>query len=77
MKRFEIITEADARTLDVGETVALQNGGHITPLAADTLKARRVTVVSGRSARSIGTKGLRRRPTSGAWRSAAIIPVWR
>lgn len=45
MKRFEIITEADARLLDVGETVALQNGGHVTPLAADTLKARRVTVV--------------------------------
>ena len=45
MKRFEIITEADARTLDIGETVVLQNGGHITPLAADTLKARRVTVV--------------------------------
>ena len=46
MKQFEIITEADARTLDIGETVTLRNGGHITPLAADTLKARRVTVVS-------------------------------
>jgi ribose 5-phosphate isomerase B len=46
MKRFEIITEADARVLDVGETVALQRGGHITPLAADTLKERRVTVLS-------------------------------
>ena len=46
MKRFDIITEADARVLDLGETVALRKGGHITPLAADTLKARRVTVVS-------------------------------
>ena len=46
MKRFEIITEADARVLDVGETVALRKGGHVTPLAADTLKARRVTVVA-------------------------------
>ena len=46
MKQFEIITEADARVLDVGETVALRKGGHVTPLAADTLKARRVTVVS-------------------------------
>jgi ribose 5-phosphate isomerase B len=46
MKRFEIITEADARVLDVGETVALKTGGHVTPLAADTLRARRVTVVS-------------------------------
>ena len=46
MKRFDIITESDARVLDVGETVALRKGGHITPLAADTLKARRVTVES-------------------------------
>lgn len=46
MKRFEIITEADARLLEVGETVELRKGGHITPLAADTLKERRVIVVS-------------------------------
>src|SRR5688572_9228956 len=46
MKRFEIITEADARLLDTGETVALRKGGHVTPLAADTLSARRVTVVA-------------------------------
>ena len=46
MKQFEIITEADARLLDVGQTVELRKGGHITPLAADTLKARRVTVIS-------------------------------
>ena len=46
MKRFEIITEADARLLDTGETVALMKGGHVTPLAADTLRARRVTVVA-------------------------------
>ncbi|HET9830792.1 MAG TPA: RpiB/LacA/LacB family sugar-phosphate isomerase [Vicinamibacterales bacterium] len=45
MKRFEIITETDARVLDRGETVMLARGGHITPLAADTLKERRVTVV--------------------------------
>ena len=45
MKRFEIITESDARVLDRGETVMLAKGGHITPLAADTLKERRVTVV--------------------------------
>ena len=32
--------------IDVGATVALQKGGHITPLAADTLRERRVTVVS-------------------------------
>jgi len=46
MKRFEIITESDARSLEIGETVALRKNGHITPLAADTLKARRVIVVT-------------------------------
>lgn len=45
MKRFDIITEADARTLDIGATVELSKGGHVTPLARDTLAARRVTVV--------------------------------
>ena len=45
MKRFDIIAEVDARTLERGETVALARGGHITPLASDTLKERRVTVV--------------------------------
>lgn len=45
MKRFDIITEADARTLDVGATVELAKGGHVTPLAKDTLAARRVTVI--------------------------------
>jgi len=46
MKSFDIITEADARTLDVGSSVTLKPGGHVTPLAADTLKARRITVLS-------------------------------
>jgi ribose 5-phosphate isomerase B len=45
MKKFEIITETDARVLARGETVELARGGHITPLAADTLKERRVTVI--------------------------------
>jgi ribose 5-phosphate isomerase B len=45
LKRFEIITESDARVLDRGETVMLAKGGHITPLAADTLRDRRVTVL--------------------------------
>ena len=44
MKRLEIITEADARLLDVGSTVELAPRGHITPLAADTLRDRRITV---------------------------------
>src|SRR3954470_12336789 len=51
MKRFEIITEADARVLDRGETVMLAKGGHLTPLAADTLRERKVTLVrEGRAA---------------------------
>ena len=45
MKRFEIITEADARGLERGETVMLAKGGHVTPLAQDTLRERRVTLV--------------------------------
>ena len=45
MKRFDIITEGAARTLDVGATVELAEGGHVTPLAKDTLAARRVTVI--------------------------------
>jgi ribose 5-phosphate isomerase B len=45
MKRFEIITESDARVLERGGTVMLAKGGHVTPLAQDTLKERRVTIV--------------------------------
>jgi ribose 5-phosphate isomerase B len=52
MKKFEIITEIDARVLARGETVTLARGGHITPLAQDTLNERRVTVVhEGRASR--------------------------
>ena len=45
MKRFVMITEADARVLDYGSTVTLAAGGHVTPLAQDTLTARRIAVV--------------------------------
>ncbi len=45
MKRFAFITEADARVLPEGETVQLARSGHITPLAKDTLRERRITVV--------------------------------
>jgi len=47
MKTFEIITETDARTLEIGSSVVLKPGGHVTPLAADTLKERRISVLSG------------------------------
>lgn len=43
--RFRLIAEAEARQIPVGATVELEAGGHVTPLAADTLAARRVTVV--------------------------------
>jgi ribose 5-phosphate isomerase B len=40
-----MISEADARVLEYGSTVVLVAGGHITPLAEDTLRARRISVV--------------------------------
>jgi len=46
VKRFNLVTEADARVLEYGSTIALAAGGHVTPLAQDTLRARRVSVVS-------------------------------
>lgn len=45
MTRYAIITEADARMMTPGSTVVLRKGGHVTPLAADTLRERRITVV--------------------------------
>lgn len=44
-RSFQIITEVDARQIERGSTVELAKGGHVTPLAADTLRERRVTVV--------------------------------
>jgi ribose 5-phosphate isomerase B len=44
--KFKLIAEAEAQQIPVGATVELERGGHITPLAKDTLAARRVTVVS-------------------------------
>lgn len=40
-----MITESDARMLPEGSTVELLPRGHITPLAADTLRDRRIAVV--------------------------------
>lgn len=40
-----MVTEADARMLEYGSTIVLVAGGHITPLAHDTLKERRVSIV--------------------------------
>lgn len=49
VRRFEIITETDARQIEYGATVELSAGGRITPLARDTLRERRVTVVAAGS----------------------------
>jgi ribose 5-phosphate isomerase B len=46
VRRFGLITEADARQLEPGSTIELEPGGRVTPLARDTLRARRVTVVA-------------------------------
>ena len=40
-----MVTEADARMIEYGSTIVLVTGGHITPLALDTLRERRITVV--------------------------------
>ena len=40
-----MITEADARVLESGSTIVLVAGGHVTPLAQDTLRERRISVV--------------------------------
>ena len=45
MKRFDLITESDARVLPLGEPVMLARGGHVTPLAIDMLKERRIAIV--------------------------------
>jgi ribose 5-phosphate isomerase B len=45
VRRFSLISESDARTIEPGSTVELERGGHVTPLAWDTLRARRVQVV--------------------------------
>ena len=42
VRRFAIITENDARQIEPGTTVELEARGHVTPLAADTLRERRV-----------------------------------
>jgi ribose 5-phosphate isomerase B len=45
MRRFSLVTETDARVLEPGSTIELAPGGHVTPLAADTLRDRRIVVV--------------------------------
>ena len=46
VRRFSFIGEAEARALEPGATVELEPRGHVTPLARETLRARRITVVA-------------------------------
>ena len=46
VRKFGLIGEAEARQIEPGSTVELEKGGHVTPLAWDTLRERRVTVVT-------------------------------
>lgn len=45
MEPFTLITETDALRVEPGSTVMLAPGGRVTPLAADTLRDRGVTIV--------------------------------
>src|SRR5690606_23364697 len=49
IERFELISEADAQRIPEGATVELAPGGIVTPLARETLAARRITVVAAGS----------------------------
>src|SRR4029079_19212120 len=45
-KTLDLITETDARNIEPGSTIRLAPRGIVTPLAADTLRARRVTGIA-------------------------------
>jgi ribose 5-phosphate isomerase B len=49
VRRFHLITETDALALEPGSTVELEPGGMVTPLARETLAARRITVAAAGS----------------------------
>jgi len=44
-QRFAFIGEAEARAIAIGATVELEPGGHVTPLAWDTIRAKRIAVL--------------------------------
>ena len=82
-KRFDIITEADARVLEPGTTVHLAPRGIVTPLAADTLRERRITVIAASGAsgeESLAPPGVITRVAIGAdhtgVRLKAVLVPW-
>lgn len=44
-RRFDVVTEADAREIEPGSTIEVDAGGRVTPLAMETLAGRNVTVI--------------------------------
>ena len=75
MKRFEIITEADARVLETGSDGA--TGAGRPHHAARRRHAARAAHHGGARRRARDVAGRRRAPTSAAWRSAATTPASR
>ena len=71
-----MLTEADARRLEPGSSVALAAGGHVTPLALDTLRERRITLLRDGAVGDEARPGATRR-RSRASRSAATTPASR
>ena len=60
VRKFGLISETEARQIEPGSTVELEKGGHVTPLAWDTL---------ARAARDGGAGGHRRRCVAGGSRT--------
>ena len=44
-RRFDVVTEADAREIEPGSTIEVDARGRVTPLALETLAGRKVTVI--------------------------------
>ncbi len=74
VRRFGLISESDARQIEPGSTVELEKGGHVTPLAWDTLRARRVTVVPAGTVDASLPADLAPVAPVRAWSSARTIP---
>ena len=73
---FDIITESDARQIEYGATVELSKGGHVTPLAQDTLRERRITVVPAGSVGIAGQQtGIYSVDSPGGWRLIGWTPL--
>ncbi len=68
-----MVTEADARVLEYGSTIVLVAGGHVTPLASDTLQERRISVVRDGADRRRRGAGAGRRHPHGRHRRRSLV----